>query len=78
MKSGRQSGRMVGLSGKQAGSREGWQKGWGKVGTKAGRQEGRNAGGPEFRLTDKCTERQMCIFIYRHTEIKTYRHTQTN
>jgi hypothetical protein len=50
----------------------------GKVLTKAGRQEGRNAGGQEFRLTDKCTERQMCKFIYRHSEIKTYRNSQIN
>jgi hypothetical protein len=37
-------------------------------------QEGRNAG----RQTDTGTERQMYKYTYRQTEIKTYRHTQTN
>jgi hypothetical protein len=41
-----------------------------------GMQEGRNAGGQECRQTDRCTVRQM--YMYIHTEIKTYRHTQTN
>jgi len=46
----------------------------------AGMQEGRNAGGQECRQTDGCTERQMYkyTYMYIHTEIKTYRHTQTN
>jgi hypothetical protein len=78
MQSGRQSGRMAGLSGRQVGSRDGGQKDRRKVGRKAGRQGGRNAGGQEFRQTDKCTERQMCKYTHRHTEIKTYRNTQTN
>jgi hypothetical protein len=36
--------------------------------------EGRNA----HRQTDRGTERQMYKYTYRQTEIKSYRHTQTN
>jgi hypothetical protein len=37
-------------------------------------QEGRNAG----KQTDRGTERQIYKYTYRQTEIKMYRHKQTN
>jgi hypothetical protein len=58
---------MAGLSGRQAVGKEGR-----KDGKKVGRQKVRNASGQEFRQTDKCAEKQMCKYTYRHTEIKTY------
>ena len=40
-------------------------------------QAGRNAGRQTDVEKDKCTNRHTCT-LYIHTEIKTYRHTQTN